>query len=211
MIVATEIKVLNNHGEPSETLTLPQALQKDEVNTAVLHQTIVNYQANLRQGNASTKVRSQVSGGGKKPFRQKGTGRARQGSTRSPLWVGGGVVFGPHPRDFSYSVPKKLKRLAFSEAILSKIKAEDFIIVDDITDPIEKTKLMVERLDKYGVDNTCLFLVEGSHPTVLRSVRNVPYVNVKRVTDVNAYDILKHKILLITKSAFNLITERIEK
>ena len=169
------------------------------------------YAANLRHGTADTKTRKEVRGGGKKPWRQKGTGRARQGSTRSPLWVGGGVVFGPKPRDFSYFIPKKIRRLALKESLKAKHEDKNLVFIVDIKQPFEKTKEFAKILKALKLQGKTLAVLEGSNPSINRVSRNIHAFNLMRAQDVNAYDILRSKNLLLSKSAFEFLVERIKK
>jgi large subunit ribosomal protein L4 len=169
------------------------------------------YQACQRQGNASTKERADVSGGGAKPFRQKGTGRARAGSSRSPLWHGGGVTFGPHKRDFSYTLPKKVKKAALRESINAKIKAEELLCVDDIKDKFSKTKEVAKMLNAFKLKGKTLALLDGCDDSIKLASRNIPRFSIMRSEDVNAYDVMRNKTVLLTKEAFNNLLKRIEK
>ena len=206
----SQLNVLNSQGKESSTIELPKDLFEGAVNAAVIHQAVTKYQASLRQGNASTKERGSVSGGGIKPWRQKGTGRARAGSTRSPLWTGGGVVFGPHPRDFGYDVSKKVKKVALRESLNSKLKDNNLLCVEDFQTPLKKTKEFAEILKNLKIKDKTLAILDGSDPTINRVSRNIRLFNIIRSADVNAYDILKHKKILVTKTAFNNLLERIK-
>ncbi|MCX7793929.1 MAG: 50S ribosomal protein L4 [Thermodesulfovibrionales bacterium] len=180
------------------------------VKKEVIHQAVVNYLANQRQGTHSTKTRGEVRGGGRKPWRQKHTGRARQGSIRSPLWVGGGIVFGPKPRDYYYELPKKLKRVALKEAIEGKISDNELILIDNIKLEKPKTKDMVTILKRLGIDGSVLIIAPEKDDNLILSSRNIPGVTVRRVADVNAYDIVSHDRVIIFKEAMSkLEAERI--
>ncbi len=205
-----QLSIHNTTGKETETMKLPDGLFGEDVNTNVIHQAVVMYQANNRQGNASTKERGAVSGGGKKPFRQKGTGRARAGSNRSPLWHGGGVVFGPHPRDFSYSVPRKVKAAALRESINAKLMAKDLFCIDQFDINYTKTKDFAKWLKNLKLEGKILALFDKAEEKIVRVSRNIPHFNLKRVSDVTAYDVLRNKKLLITKSAFKNLLERIK-
>lgn len=175
---------------------------------AVLHEAIVNYLANQRQGTHATKTRGLVSGGGKKPWRQKHTGRARAGSIRSPLWRGGGIVFGPQPRDYSYDLPKKVKRLAFLTAFNEKLKANEIIVVDNLVIDKPKTKEMIKIFKNLGLnDKSVLIVLPEKNENVILSARNIPRVSVTRVDDLNTYNILKYNFLLLTKDAIKKLEE----
>ncbi len=197
-------------GKKIEEIALPEDIFSGKPNHAVMHQAVVMYQANQRQGNASTKERGVVSGGGKKPFRQKGTGRARAGSIRSPLWMGGGVVFGPHPRDFSYTVPKKIKTAALRESIHAKFLSDDLFCVESLTPTSQKTKDFEKILNTLKLrGNRVLALLDKSDSDIARVSRNLQRFCSKRVDDVNAYDILSNKKVLITKAAFKHLLKKI--
>lgn len=205
-----KLAVYNKQGNETEQIDLPD-LFGQKVNTDVIHQAVVMYQACLRQGNASTKERADVSGGGKKPFKQKGGGRARAGSSRSPLWHGGGVTFGPHPRDFSYTIPKKIKKAALRESLNAKFQDNNILCIDDIKESFSKTKEFVQVLKDLNVDCKVLALLDGSDESIVRVTRNIRFFQLMRAQDVNAYDILRYKKLLVTKTALNQILDRINK
>jgi len=179
------------------------------VKPAVLHQAVVNFLSNQRQGTNATKTRGLVSGGGRKPWRQKHTGRARAGSTRSPLWRGGGIVFGPQPRDYSYDLPKKVKRLALKSALSMKLSEDAITIIDGLPMEKPKTREMVSILKNLGLEgkNTLIILPEGNEAVTL-SARNIPGVKVARVSEINSYDVLVHDRLLMTKDAASRLTMR---
>jgi large subunit ribosomal protein L4 len=170
-----------------------------KINKHAVHMAVVQQLANKRQGTKSTKTRSEVRGGGRKPWRQKGTGRARQGSTRSPQWTGGGVVFAPKPRDFSFKLNKKLKRLALKSVLTDKVLGEKLVILDELALPEVKTKEMVKVVKALELD-TALIVLEGSDNAVL-SARNIPTVKTAGVNTINVYDILRHDSLVVTKDA----------
>ncbi len=176
-------------------------LDPTSVKKEVIHQVVVNYLANQRQGTHSTKTRAEVSGGGKKPWRQKHTGRARQGSIRAPHWVGGGIVFGPKPRDYYYNVPRELKRVALKEAIEGKIADKELLIIDALRIERPKTKEMVSILKNLSINGTALIVIPEKDQNLLLSSRNIPGVTVRRASDVNAYDIVTHDRVIITREA----------
>ncbi len=202
--------VLNTEGKEKDTIEVPADILGGPVNQDVIHQAVVMYHASLRQGNASTKERGSVSGGGKKPWRQKGTGRARAGSTRSPLWSGGGVVFGPHPRDFGYSVPQKIKTGALKETLNAKYLDKNLCCLEDVKKPLNKTKEFAQILKNLKLEGRILALIDGSEANLERASRNIRSFNIMRSQDVNAYDIIKNKKLLVTKTAFKNLIERIK-
>jgi large subunit ribosomal protein L4 len=205
-----KLTVLNIKGQETGSMDLPELFDQD-VNEAVMHQAVVMYQANLRQGNVDTKIRSEISGGNKKPFRQKGTGRARQGSSRSPLMRHGGVVFGPHPRDYSYTLPQKVRLVALRESLKAKFKAGTLICVDKMAVTTGKTKdFMVILKDLKSSTGKILALFDGCGDDVVRASRNVERVHMLRVIDVNALDVLKNNKILATKSAMEKLLKRLQ-
>lgn len=178
-----------------------------EVNTHVMYEAVKNYLANQRQGTQSAKTRAEVRGGGKKPWRQKGTGRARQGSIRSPQWKGGGVVFAPKPRDYSYKIPKKVKRLALKSALTSKVQDQEIIVVDRLVLEQPKTKEMVKVLNNLNASKKTLIVIPEKDEAVLRAASNIPGVKTAYVNTINVYDILNCDSFLITKDAVNKVEE----
>jgi large subunit ribosomal protein L4 len=201
-----EVKDINNN--VVEKVTLPESIFGLEVKTALLHEAVVNYLANQRQGTHATKTRGMVRGGGRKPWRQKHTGRARHGSIRSPLWKGGGVVFGPQPRDYSYEMPKKQRRLALKTALSAKLKDGELIVVDKISFEQPKTKEMVSLLKSLGLNgNSVLIVTADKDENVYLSARNIPGVTVMRAMDLNTYQLLVHQRVVLTKDALQKIQE----
>jgi len=205
-----KLSVLSKSGKEVDSIDLPKEIFGVPVNTDVLHQAMVMHQASLRQGNASTKERGAVSGGGKKPWRQKGTGRARAGSSRSPLWYGGGVVFGPHPRDFGYTIPKKIKRAALRESLNAKFQNKNLICLEDLSDKLAKTKDFAQILTTLKLQGKILALLDGCDDSVKLASRNIPRFEMLRCEDVNAYDVLRNKNLLLTKTSLSKILERVK-
>jgi len=178
-----------------------------EVNTHVMYEAVKNYLANQRQGTQSAKTRAEVRGGGRKPWRQKGTGRARQGSIRSPQWKGGGVVFAPKPRDYSYKLPKKIKRLALKSALSSKVQDQEIIVVDKLVLDKPKTKEMVKVLSNLKAGKKTLVVIPERDETVILAARNIPGVKTAYVNTINVYDILNCDSFLITRDAVNKVEE----
>jgi large subunit ribosomal protein L4 len=178
-----------------------------EVNNHVMYEAVKNYLANQRQGTQSAKTRAEVRGGGRKPWRQKGTGRARQGSIRSPQWKGGGVVFAPKPRDYSYSIPKKVKRLALKSALTSKVLDNEIIVVDSLTLDQAKTKEMVKVLSNLKANKKSLIVIPERDENVIRAASNIPGVKTAYVNTINVYDILNCDSFIITKDAVNKVEE----
>ncbi len=205
------LAVLNREGKETSTIDLPDEIFAVRVNQDVIHQAVVMYQAGQRQGTLDTKERKEVSGGGKKPYRQKGTGRARAGSSRSPLWKGGGVTFGPHPRDFGYTVPKKIKKAALRESLNAKFQSEEMVCLDEVADKFSKTKEFAQILKALKLKGKTLALLDGFDDSVRLVSRNIPRFQVVSSDDVNAYDIMKNKNLLLTRSSIDKLLKRVAK
>ncbi len=178
-----------------------------EVNTHVMYEAVKNYLANQRQGTQSAKTRAEVRGGGRKPWRQKGTGRARQGSIRAPQWKGGGVVFAPKPRDYSYKLPKKIKRLALKSALSSKVLNNEIIVLDTLALEQAKTKEMVKVLSNVKASKKTLIVIPERDEKVVRAAHNIPGVKTAYVNTINVYDILNCDSFIITKDAVNKVEE----
>ena len=178
-----------------------------EVNGPLLHQAVVMQLASQRLGTHSTKTRAMVRGGGRKPWRQKGTGHARSGSNTSPVWVGGGVVFGPHPRSYSFSMPRKQRRLAIKCALSDKVQSGDFLVLENLNFDIPKTKDVVKMLDAFKVEKKALIITADEAENVERSSRNIPGVKAIPAMGLNVFDILHHDKLFVTKDAVNRIEE----
>jgi large subunit ribosomal protein L4 len=178
-----------------------------KVNTHVMYEAVKNYLANQRQGTQSAKTRAEVRGGGRKPWRQKGTGRARQGSIRAPQWKGGGVVFAPKPRDYSYSIPKKVKRLALKSALSSKVEDLEIIVVDQFVLEQPKTKEMVKVLKNLNSGKKALIVIPERDEPVVRASANIAGVKTSYVNTINVYDILNCDSLILTKEAVNKVEE----
>ena len=177
-----------------------------EVNEHLVNMAVVNQLANNRQGTQSAKTRSEVSGGGRKPWRQKGTGHARQGSTRSPQWTGGGVVFAPKPRDYSFKMNKKEKRIALLSALSSKVADNKIVVLDAFNLDEVKTKKFAEVMSNLKVDKA-LVVIEGENKNVVLSGRNIPTVKVSATNEINTYDVLKYETLVVTKAAVEKLEE----
>ena len=194
-------------GKKVGSVDLSDSIFAIEPNAAVMHQVVLSYLAAQRQGTQSALTRSEVSGGGKKPWRQKGTGRARQGSTRAPQWTHGGVVFAPKPRDYRFTVNKKEKRLALKSALSVKAADNDIIVVDSIATGEFKTKKMVAMLNAVGADKKALIVLPGVDAMVIKSAANIPGVKTAQVNTINVYDILNADKLIIAKDAVSKIEE----
>ena len=202
-----QVDLINKANESVGKAELPDDIFGVEVKKGLLHEVVLNHLANKRQGNASTKNRANVRGGGRKPFKQKGSGRARQGTIRSPLLRGGGVVFGPLPRDYSYKLPKKAKWAALSSALSAKFADGEIMVMDEINVTEPKTKAMVELLSGIGLKNNVLIIVPDKNINLELAVRNIPRVNVARVKELNVYSVLSHGKLIVTKDAVERMKE----
>lgn len=204
--MAINVKVFDMSGKETGSIELNENIFGVEVNQHVMHQAVVQYLANQRQGTKSAKTRAEVRGGGRKPWKQKGTGRARQGSIRSPQWTGGGVVFAPKPRDFSFKLNKKVKRLALKSALTTKVNEQKFIVLDSLSFSEIKTKQMVSVLSSLNV-NKGLIVLENNDKNVILSARNIPNVKTTGFNSINVYDILKYDSFVVTKDALSKIQE----
>ena len=201
-----QTKVFDMAGKQVGEIELSDAIFGIEPNEAVVHDVVKNHLANCRQGTQSALTRAEVSGGGKKPWRQKGTGRARQGSTRSPQWTHGGVVFAPKPRDYRMSLNKKLKRVALKSALSAKVANEKLIVLDSIELPEQKTRAMVKVLANLKVEKA-LIVTSDVCDTVVRTARNIQGVATATVGTLNTYDVLKYDALILTKDAVEKVEE----
>ena len=200
------VSVYNIEGKEVGSIELNDAVFGVEVNEHLVHMAVVNQLANNRQGTQSAKTRSEVSGGGRKPWRQKGTGHARQGSTRSPQWTGGGVVFAPKPRDYSFKMNKKEKRIALLSALSSKVADNKIVVLDSFNLDEVKTKKFAEVMSNLKVDKA-LVVIEGENKNVVLSGRNIPTVKVSATNEINTYDVLKYETLVVTKAAVEKLEE----
>ncbi len=204
----TEIDIINSENNVVGKYVL-QKIDPSSVRKEVIHDVVVNYLANQRQGTHATKTRGLVRGGGRKPWRQKHTGRARQGSIRSPLWRGGGTIFGPQPRDYSYSLPSKMKRVALREAIEGKISDKELIVIDNLNITRPKTKDMVSLIKRLNLEGKSILIVTPEKDeNVILSARNIPGVSVVRIQDLNAYNIVTHDMVIINRDAMGLLEEQ---
>ena len=200
------VSVYNIEGKEVGSIELNDAVFGVEVNEHLVHMAVVNQLANNRQGTQSAKTRSEVSGGGRKPWRQKGTGHARQGSTRAPQWTGGGIVFAPKPRDYSFKMNKKEKRIALLSALSSKVAESQIIVLDEFKLDEIKTKKFAEVMNNLKVENA-LVVLEGENKNVVLSGRNIPSVKVTATNEINTYDVLKYTTLVVTKAAVEKLEE----
>ena len=200
------VSVYNIEGKEVGSIELNDAVFGVEVNEHLVHMAVVNQLANNRQGTQSAKTRSEVSGGGRKPWRQKGTGHARQGSTRAPQWTGGGIVFAPKPRDYSFKMNKKEKRIALLSALSSKVAESKIVVLDEFKLDEIKTKKFVEVMNNLKVSKA-LVVLEGENKNVVLSGRNIPTVKVSAINEINTYDVLKYDTLVVTKAAVEKLQE----
>ena len=202
-----KVDVFNTEGAVVGQIELADSIFGIVPNEIVLHMVVQNQLANRRQGTHSTKTRSEVRGGGRKPYRQKGTGRARQGSIRSAQWIKGGIIFGPKPRDYSYTIPKKVKRLAMKSALSSKLASQKFIVLDTLDFPEIRTRSMVDLLGKLKTEGSALVVMEAKNPTVEKSARNIPGIKTALVNTINVFDILKFDTFIVTRAAVEKVQE----
>ncbi|MFH0791289.1 MAG: 50S ribosomal protein L4 [Candidatus Omnitrophota bacterium] len=211
------LPVYNIEGSEIEKVELDAGVFDGTINEAAIYQVINAFRLSQRCGLAATKTRGEVSGGGKKPWKQKGTGRARHGSTRSPLWRHGGVTFGPHPRDFSYSVPKKLKNLALKSSLNSKVKENDLIVLDALKIEKPKTKEMARIFSNLKLDlknsrkHKALLLVDKLEKNLKLSLRNISLLDINAASDTHAYHVLASHKLIITKDGLSALVKRLKK
>lgn len=203
----SKVSVYDMNGNAVSELELNDAVFGIEPSEYAMHQAVVNYLANQRHGTQSTLTRTEVSGGGKKPWRQKGTGHARQGSTRSPQWRHGGVALGPKPRSYSYTLNKKVKRLALLSALSSKAQENEIVVVDSINTDGYKTKTIVNMLKALGVEGKALIVLDGVNSQVIKSAANIPGVKTTQVNTLNVYDILNYDKFVVVKNAVSKIEE----
>jgi len=202
-----KIDVFDIEGKKVKTIELKEEIFGIKPNENVVHSALVNYLANQRQGTQSTKTRAEVSGGGRKPWRQKGTGRARQGSNRAPHWVGGGVALGPKPRSYNYTINKKEKRLAIKSLLSSKVIENELVVVDSLQLKEIKTKEVARILSNLKVEGKAVILLPEKDDIVQKSARNIEGVKTLQVGTINVYDLLKHKKLVVTEETVKKLEE----
>lgn len=202
-----KVDLYNMKGENVGDIQLNDDIFGIDVNKNAVHLAVQNQLANKRQGTQSTKTKSEVRGGGIKPWRQKGTGRARHGSIRSAQWIKGGIVLGPKPRSYSYTLPKKLKKLALKSALTSKVNGKELIVLDRLDFDSIKTKQMVNVLNSLKVESSALIVIDGKNNSVEKSARNIPGVKTAFVNTINVFDILKYEKFIITKDAVEKVEE----
>lgn len=208
MAELTTVPVVSQGKEPAGAIELPAGAFDGPVRRHLLYEVVNMQRANRRAGTSSTKMRGSVSGGGKKPWRQKGTGRARAGSIRSPIWVGGATIFGPQPRDYSYRLPASARRSALRSALAAKVRAGDLVVVDAIEIADGKTKSVARMLDALGVANALIVTAEAN-PMLERAARNLPRIKVLRAEGANVEDILRHRYLVLTRDAVAALGRRV--
>lgn len=202
-----KVTMLNMAGTEAGTIELKDEIFGIEPNANAVHAVVVNYLANQRQGTQSAKTRGEVRGGGRKPFRQKGTGRHRQGSTTDPSQVGGGIAFAPKPRDYRYTVPKKLKRLAMKSALSAKVQDNEIIVLDDLKFDAPKTKEMVKVLENVKANKKALIITAEKDDNIIKSAANIPGVRTALVGTMNVYEIVNYNSFIVTKEAIEKIEE----
>ncbi len=202
-----KVTMLNMAGAEAGSIELKDDIFGIEVNQNAVHEVVKNYLANQRQGTQSAKNRGEVRGGGRKPFRQKGTGRHRQGSSTDPSQIGGGVVFAPKPRDYRYTVSRKLRRLAMKSALSSKVEEKEIIVLDSLTFAAPKTKDMIKVLENVKAAKKALIVMADKDENVIKSAANIPGVKTALVSTMNVYEIIHHTSFIITKDAINKIEE----
>ncbi|HKM18027.1 MAG: 50S ribosomal protein L4 [Firmicutes bacterium] len=202
-----KVAVYNMEGVQIGDIELNNAIFGVKINEGLMHQAVLSHLAKRRQGTAATKNRSQVRGGGRKPWRQKGTGRARVGSIRSPLWVGGGVVFGPTPRDYAFNMPKKARRMALKSALSAKVRDGELIVLDELKIDEPKTKLMVKVLKALNADQKPLIVISDWDSNIELATRNIPRALLLKSSGLNVYDVLNHDRVIFTKDALTRLEE----
>lgn len=203
------VQVIDTSGKKIKEVKAPDEIFAVPLKEHLLYEAVINYRANQRQGTASTKTRGEVRGGGRKPWRQKGTGRARAGSTRSPIWKGGGTTFGPKPRDYSYSLPKKAKKIALKSVLSMKLAEKQLLIVDALKLKEPKTKEFMALIKNLKLDSA-LIVDQHDNKNLFLAARNIPKTKVIDVSQVTVYDVLNHNWLVLTKKAFDSLTERLK-
>lgn len=204
-----EVSVVDLTGKAVEQLTLDEALWGGRVNLPLLNQAVHMYRSNQRAGTASTKKRGEVSGGGKKPWKQKHTGRARAGSIRSPLWRHGGIVFGPHPRDFGYQLPKAIRRRALLEGLKGKLQDQELVVVNELSASEPKTKPFAGLAKAFQVTQQSVIVLDQWHVPTVKSLRNLEAFALRRADDLNAFDVLNAQKVVLTKTAFQRVEQRL--
>lgn len=204
------VPVFDTDNKEVEKIELDPAVFDGKISKGSIYQAVKNCLANKRLGTAATKTRGEVAGSGKKPWRQKGTGRARVGSVRTPLWRHGGTVFGPQPRDFSYQLPKKIKQLALKSALNDRAANNEIIIINTLISDTYKTKRFAEIMKKLKINEKILLVMNAINDNVLLSIRNIPFVKVVNPQSLNAYEVMRHKKILFTKESLQQVITRLK-
>jgi large subunit ribosomal protein L4 len=204
-----KVQILDQTGKKTKEINAPEDVLAYPVKEHLIYEAVVNYRANQRRGTASTKTRAEVRGGGRKPWRQKGTGRARAGSTRSPIWRSGGITFGPKPRDYSYKMPRKAKRNALKSVLAMKFAEKQIMVLDSLKFKEPKTKEGVNFLKKLKIESALVVDTQENRNLFL-SLRNIPKIKAVDINQVNIYDVLNHKSLVFTQKAFESLMERLK-
>jgi large subunit ribosomal protein L4 len=205
-----DVSVFDVQGKAVGQLTLDETLWGGPVNTRLLSQAVAMYRTNLRAGLASTKTRGDVAGGGKKPFKQKHTGRARAGSIRSPLWKGGGKVFGPHPRDMSYRLPQRMRQAALREGLKGKLRDQEVVVLSELAAETPKTKPFAGLAKTFEIAKRSVIVLDGASEALVKSLRNLAHFELKNASNVNAFDVLNAHKVLVTKAAFERLEQRVK-
>lgn len=214
---AITLPIFNTEGKEVDSLKLDPGIFDGRINSAAIYQVVNSYRANQRKGLASTKDMGEVTGGGRKPWRQKGTGRARAGSIRSPLWRHGGVTFGPHPRDYSYQVPEKIRKLALKSSLNAKVKENNFFVIENLSLESPKTKNILKILSNLKIDiekktsKKVLVLLEKVDRNLKLAIRNIDFASFNLAKDTNTYEVLSSRRIVATKQAYNDLIKRLKK
>lgn len=210
----TTLPLYNIEAKEIDKVELDETVFDGRINPAVIYQAVCAFRANQRKGLAATKTRGEVSGGGRKPWKQKGTGRARAGSTRSPLWRHGGVVFGPHPRDYSYQLPQKIRNTALKSSLNSKVKTNSLMVLDELKLDKPKTKEMAKILSNFKIEktgrNNALLLLDAMDKNLKLSLRNISFVNTNLARQTNVYEVLNSRKIIITKQGLSELVKRLK-
>lgn len=208
--ISNKVPLYDAKGKREGLFDLDKSIFTGRYNPALIYQAVLMYRANKRIGAASTKVRSEVSGGGKKPWRQKGTGRARSSSIRNPLWRGGGIIFGPHPRNFKYQLPRKIKKIALVHSLNAKLKVGVFGVIKELKIEEPKTKLFKNIMDKANLGGSILLAVDKNDKNLYLASRNIKSITLTLYSNLNAFDVLRHNNFLITEKAVEDLTKRLK-
>ncbi len=208
--ISNKVPLYDAHGKREGTFELDKSIFTGKYNPALIYQVVKMYRSNKRTGTASTKVRSEVSGGGKKPWRQKGTGRARTSSIRSPIWRGGGIIFGPHPRNFKYQLPKTLKKVSLIHSLNSKLRDGLFGVIKELKIEEPKTKIFKTIIDKAKLGGSILLTVDKNDKNLYLASRNIKSITVTLYSNLNSFDVLRHNNFLITEEAVESLSKKLK-